>query len=645
VGAGGGGGVAAGGLGGSGGLLAGKGGDGIVSSGKGGGGGGAGLGGAVYVASGGTLVIDSIGVSGGSVTAGAGGAGAGGGAAGQAGQAQGSGFYLDGVTPTFQGGNSTVSDVVAGTGGITQNGPGTTTLSATNTYTGPTTVNGGTLLVTGSIANSSTTVNSGGTLGGTGTVGPTTVNGTIAPGLPGTIGTLTVNGAYTQNAGSTYQVLVNGAGQSSLIAVHGTATLNGGAVVVNSLGGVQFGVPYHILSATGGSFGTYSSVIDNIPFTSATLLYDDVFLVLQPSTATLGQTFNQHSVASVLGANVPLFVNLIALSPAQQLLALDQLGGELHASNVSVGLETHSLFQRTVAERLRDGWGCWFPRACGDEECPADGDCRTWASPFGMAGSASGDGNGHGFGFDAVGVTAGLDIWASHYLVFGLALGYANWSNDTHTIGGRADVDAFQAAFYGYKAIGDGWLLGSISYEMDHYRTRRPIDFLGATAAGSYSGNQYGTYLEGGYSFNLGGPQLQPIAALGYINFWRNPFTESGAGLADLTVAGNQVDSLRSYLGGRVLWPLMGGECCWRPEVRAFWVHEYLDNTRPISSQLPGGPAFPIEGVALGRDWGLFGLGLNYQWGERVRAGLHYDYYVTPRAQAYGGMGQLQISW
>jgi len=47
------------------------------------------------------------------------------------------------------------------------------------------------LLVNGSIL-SATTVNAG----GTGAVGPTSVFGTIAPGLPGSIGTLTVNGAY-----------------------------------------------------------------------------------------------------------------------------------------------------------------------------------------------------------------------------------------------------------------------------------------------------------------------------------------------------------------------------------------------------------------------------------------------------------------
>ena len=52
----------------------------------------------------------------------------------------------------------------------------------------------------------------------------------MAPG--NSIGTLNVNGNFVQNAGSTYQVEVNAAGQSDRINVSGTATINGGTVQV-----------------------------------------------------------------------------------------------------------------------------------------------------------------------------------------------------------------------------------------------------------------------------------------------------------------------------------------------------------------------------------------------------------------------------
>jgi outer membrane autotransporter protein len=338
-----------------------------------------------------------------------------------------------------------------------------------------------------------------------------------------------------------------------------------------------------------------------------------------------------------------LFVNLIALSPGQQLLALDQLGGELHASNVTVGLENHSLFLRTLSEHLHQGRAlCPFDSCTAAEE--TDG-WQTWATPFGQIGSAVGNGNAHGFGFDSVGFAAGADRWFDSGTRLGLAAGYDNWENNTHDLGSRADVNSFQLALYAYQQLGSAWLLGAVSYEFDGYSTRRPIDFLGVTAAGNYNGNQVGSYLEVGYSLPLGRLQIQPIGAVQYLSLWRNGFTETGAGVADLSGDSVHADSWRSYLGGRITLP-WGGAMCWLPEVRGFWIHEYAADTRGLGAQFAGGgPEFLVLGQNLGRDWGLFGVGLTGQFGERVRIGLHYDGYFTSNAQSHGGMGQVQLTW
>ncbi len=122
-------------------------------------------------------------------------------------------------------------------------------------------------MVNGSIANSAVGVQTGATLAGTGTVGATTVltGGTIAPGN-GSIGTLHVNGTYVQNAGSTYQVLVDpNSNASGLIAVTGAATLANGAVLDvtrGTPGNYRPGAFYTVLSATGGVSGTYNLIGD-----------------------------------------------------------------------------------------------------------------------------------------------------------------------------------------------------------------------------------------------------------------------------------------------------------------------------------------------------------------------------------------------
>jgi uncharacterized protein with beta-barrel porin domain len=64
-----------------------------------------------------------------------------------------------------------------------------------------------------------------------------------------------------------------------------------------------------------------------------------------------------------------------------------------------------------------------------------------------------------------------------------------------------------------------------------------------------------------------------------------------------------------------------------------------------VNSFAGGGPQFLAYGANLGRDFGLFSLGVSTQAGPALRVGLNYQSYVTPTAVAHGGMGQVQLAW
>lgn len=170
---------------------------------------------------------------------------------------------LAGTTPTITvnalgGGKAvTIGAVVAGTAGLTKNGAGTLTLSATNTYTGGTTVSAGTLEVAaGGVINNAGPINaiSGGTMNISGTVDVT--NGVLAVGSS-TAGTGTMNilsGAVVNviNGASTFANVyvggkINNTGNAGVGILNISGTLNvpaGGAPGVNGDAGALWLNPY-----------------------------------------------------------------------------------------------------------------------------------------------------------------------------------------------------------------------------------------------------------------------------------------------------------------------------------------------------------------------------------------------------------------
>lgn len=146
--------------------------------------------------------------------------------------------------------------VITGTGGFTQSGGGTTTLSLANSYTGTTTVNAGTLAVgvggSGSIT-SNVTVNSGGTLGGSGTI----------------TGTVTVKSGGTHNAGNS----------PGIQTISGNVSYESGSIFAWDL--------------ASNSIGTRGTDYDGVTVTSGDLTVTSgaVFRVIQNAGVDFGNTF------------------------------------------------------------------------------------------------------------------------------------------------------------------------------------------------------------------------------------------------------------------------------------------------------------------------------------------------------------------
>ncbi|ARS29523.1 autotransporter outer membrane beta-barrel domain-containing protein [Sphingomonas sp. KC8] len=157
----------------------------------------------------------------------------------------------DGLLAFNRSNTLTFAGTITGAGGVVQQGPGTTVLTADNSYRGATTVMAGSLFVNGdqSGATGLTSVAAGSTLGGRGVIGGNVAladDATLDPGgIDGAPGTLTINGNLSLSSGSKLSMQF---GQANIVGgpFNDLASVGGNLILDGTL---NVGVP------SGGTFG------------------------------------------------------------------------------------------------------------------------------------------------------------------------------------------------------------------------------------------------------------------------------------------------------------------------------------------------------------------------------------------------------
>lgn len=591
--------------------------------------------------------------------------------------------------------DGTYSGVMSGSGSLTKTGAAALSITGANTYTGLTTIDAGRLAVDGSLARD-VLVNPNGTLGGSGTIGRDVTNlGTVAAG--NSIGTLTVNDDFTQAAGGAMEVEIDDAGttpgvNNDLVSVGDTTTLGGGTVnVIAAPGSYLAGTQYTFLTSSGGVSGAFDGATDNIPLLHAVLGYTggSAYFTLtfdQTNFAAIAETFNELAVATYLddistsatGDLQTVLTGLSTLGDNQQRAAFNQMGGEIYGSLGQVGLQQTTLVLAQLSQRIRYGTlaasddgpilasaepaarspivlASYSPNRDAPpviaivQQRPTDA-WTGWAFGLGLGGKARTDGNAKGLGYDMGGTLLGIERELADNERFGFFGGYLG--TQLHTTPGyqRGSIQSGQFGAYNYHDDGFNYysLIGGLQFS--GYDSRRLLQFDGIdrAASGNFSGWQGYAYLERGVKFQAAGSILQPFAALQYIYLRQNSFVETGADSLNLNVAGLDANSLRSQLGGRLqLGGLSGIHGRLVPEVRAIWLHEFLETTSVVNSFFApiGGGSFAVQGLNLGRDWALLGGGLRWDRPNGWSLFGNYDAQVNSQQVFHVGSGGVSYEW
>jgi outer membrane autotransporter protein len=113
---------------------------------------------------------------------------------------------------------------------------------------------------------------------------------------------------------------------------------------------------------------------------------------------------------------------------------------------------------------------------------------------------------------------------------------------------------------------------------------------------------------------------------LQYVHLTVDGYSETGLPGADLTVAQNDSDSLRSNLGGQVSYTIKTSSMLFTPHLSASWQHEFVDQSRGITAQFSdvGAGSFAVNTPNPSRDSALVDVGVDMQVNNTVTVFTDY---------------------
>lgn len=554
---------------------------------------------------------------------------------------------------------------------------GTTHLTGdASSFSGTTTVSGG-MLVVDTTLGGDVQIQAPATLSGSGTVGSLALSGTLAPG--NSIGTLSVDGDITFDAGSTYTVETDAAGNSDRVDATGTATINGGSVdvIAAAAGDYARETDYTIVSADGGVTGSFDDVTSNLAFLDPSLGYgaNTVTLTLTRNDVDFGSVANTPNQKAVSGAltmadekgKLPGLVDRVAgESAAGARATYDNLSGVQHTHNRTMLLRQQIRFRGLLFERLggdtatatgnRDSVRLafagedWARTLAGSSAATAATgealarDRGFWVRATGGTGDIDATTNASGSDYTSATLALGSDTRLANGVTVGLAGGYGR--TDADTAGGGLDIDSYQLAGYAGWSEGGLYVDTMLGYARHRTDANRGVTTGGGarTARADYEADQVAWSIEGGHRWAWSETtRLTPFLGLDFSQTEREGFTERGAGAANLDVAEETTDSLRTRVGLRIAGTLEAAGTRLAPWAEVAWVREHGDRDATMTAHFDPAPAttFEVAGPKLDRDRAAIGLGVTAGLSETSHLDLEYRGEIAGSDDHHG----IAVTW
>jgi outer membrane autotransporter protein len=486
------------------------------------------------------------------------------------------------------------------------------------------------------------------------------VSGTLNAGnSPGT----QTYASITMNPGAVMIMEIASVSNFDRYIVNGAAILDGTLNVVPYGGNLlAYGQRYDFIFASSIT-GAFDSILTPEAFRARFLNSGTVgTLILAPDSYTrVAITPNQKNVAKALdsyilansGDRQTVSIALDSLTAEQYPAAFDQIAPGFYESLANIAIEqtytqTQLLNQRISSVRLgakgfqaigvsqpikydKDGKSVADPKDVAPiVEKSFDTNWNAWVLGNGEFSRSKGYSGVPNYNNNAGGFLAGADYSFGGGLVAGLFAGYeysyAKYNGGSSTRGNSALFGAYAS----YSNEAGYYVDGIVSGGYTGFQTRRSIEFgtIDRTANADPNSGQFSASLNLGKDFEWNNFTFGPIAGVQYTYVGIGGFSESGANSLDLALGQQNANSFRSNLGARLAYTWAISENFKLiPEVRGFWMHEFLNNSRNIGAALDGGsgPEFDFATGDPYRDSLFGGAGVTAQFGESLSGSVFYN--------------------
>lgn len=518
-------------------------------------------------------------------------------------------------------GQSRWSNDISGTGGLVKAGSGTLRLSGRNSYTGGSIVNGGTLTFDRN-APSMVRVGQNGTveLGG-GVRGNLTNDGVVATTSRHAIREISGNFSQSANARLDFHV-------GNTLKVGGSASLAGGLRILGTASGYTAKQRETVISADGGLSGRFAK-LDTAQgvFLEGTLGYDannawlDITrLDVSATAASLGIRGMSLSSAErlegafgaidngLVGGNGPGNGFLAGAGAIQRSATaeaaehtLSSLSGELHAADSAYALAAvesgrHALEQRL--DRLHDG------DAAGG-----------WGEQFNLQRMPM-----PSFSMDANGWRIGQDFRLHNGWLIGAGFGQTDASTWHALRNDRERNRQLEAQLYAAWTHGDSYLLarGAHGRMQRHAQRQMWLGMDSFDARSDYGQDWTSVGLQLGHRFRIGADtRLTPYAGVQSLRLSRGGFAEQDLLGFGLTAADSQLRAQQALAGLRLQHDWLLGRFALQGWGRVEWQRTLSQHGNAIDARFNAIDLYsPIPGLALSRDVGVLGFGVDAKLGR-----------------------------